>query len=109
MLEKSNELLEKSKREIEENKKQLIKETKKLSETNAESDKIYLRTTELNNNILEAYKKLKLTQKINREVQKINIFINVKHNIYSNAFRIHLPCNILYIVYRHERIQNPRI
>ena len=71
MLDKSNELLEKSKGEIEENKKQLILETKKLLETNADSDEIYLRTTELNNNILEAYKKLELAQKINKEVQKM--------------------------------------
>lgn len=71
MLDKSNELLEKSKSEIEENKKQLIIETKKLSATNADSDEIYLRTTELNNNISEAYKKLELAQKINKEVQKM--------------------------------------
>lgn len=71
MLDKSNELLEKSQSEIEENKKQLIIETKKLSETNADSDEIYLKTTELNNNISEAYKKLELAQKINKEVQKM--------------------------------------
>lgn len=71
MLDKSNELLEKSQSEIAENKKQLIIETKKLSETNADSDEIYLKTTELNNNILEAYKKLEIAQKINKEVQKM--------------------------------------
>lgn len=71
MLEKSNELLEKSQNEIEKNKKQLIIETKKLSEANADSDEIYLKTTELNNNISEAYKKLELAQKINKEVEKM--------------------------------------
>ncbi len=71
MLGKSNELIVKSQSEIEENKKQLILATKKLSETNADSDEIYLKTTELNNNISEAYKKLELAQKINKEVQKM--------------------------------------
>lgn len=71
MLDKSNELLKKSQIEIDENKKQLIIETKKLTETNADSDEIYLKTTELNNNISEAYKKLELAQKISKEVQKM--------------------------------------
>lgn len=46
-------------------------ETKKLTENNATSDEIYLKTTELNNNITEAYKKLELAEKINKEVQKM--------------------------------------
>ena len=71
MLDKSNELIAKSQSEIEDNKKQLITATKELSETNADSDEIYLKTTELNNNISEAYKKLELAQKINKEVQKM--------------------------------------
>ncbi len=71
MIDKSNELLEKSKIEIEKNKEQLIIETKKLTETNANSDEIYVKTTELNNNISEAYKKLELAQKISKEVEKM--------------------------------------
>lgn len=71
MVDKSNELLEKSKVEIEKNKEQLIIETKKLTETNANSDEIYAKTTELNNNISEAYKKLGLAQKISKEVEKM--------------------------------------
>jgi len=71
LYDKSNQLLENSQIEIEENKKQLIIETKKLLETNADSDEIYIKTTELNNNILEAYKKLKLAQKINKEIKKM--------------------------------------
>ena len=34
----------------------VVIETKKLTENNATSDEIYLKTTELNNNITEAYK-----------------------------------------------------
>lgn len=64
-------LLEDSKKEIEDNKNQLLIETKKLTENNATSDEIYLKTTELNNNITEAYKKLELAEKINKEVQKM--------------------------------------
>lgn len=71
LVEKSNKLLENSKIEIEENKNQLLIETKKLTENNATSDEIYMRTTELNNNITEAYKKLELSEKINKEVQKM--------------------------------------
>ena len=71
LVEKSNKLLEDSKIEIEENKNQLLLETKKLTENNATSDEIYIRTTELNNNITEAYKKLELAEKINKEVQKM--------------------------------------
>lgn len=71
MIDKSNELLKKSQREIDENKKQLIVEIKKLTETNADSDEIYYKTTELNNNIVEVNKKLELAQKINKEVQKM--------------------------------------
>lgn len=66
-----NKLVENSKIEIEENKNQLLIETKKLTENNATSDEIYMRTTELNNNITEAYKKLELSEKINKEVQKM--------------------------------------
>lgn len=162
LVEKSNKLLEDSKIEIEENKNRLLIETKKLTENNAASDEIYLRTTELNNNITEAYKKLELAEKINKEVQKMKFgsvaiinqirviskqriydpktdfdilsgiklsnenldlidekirkmfiknwvfFLTKVHNIYYNVFRIHLPCNIFYIVYRHERIHVPR-
>ena len=71
LVEKSNKLLEDSKIEIEDNKNQLLIETKKLTENNATSDEIYLKTTELNNNITEAYKKLELAEKINKEVQKM--------------------------------------
>lgn len=71
MLDKSKKLLEKSQIEIDENKKKLIIETKKLMETNANSDEIYKTTTELNNNISEAYRKLELAQKINKEVEKM--------------------------------------
>ncbi|MBR3002058.1 MAG: type II toxin-antitoxin system PemK/MazF family toxin [Clostridia bacterium] len=71
LVEKSNKLLEDSKIEIEENKNQLLIETKKLTENNATSDEIYSRTTELNNNITEAYKKLELAEKINKEVKKM--------------------------------------
>ena len=71
LVEKSNKLLEDSKIEIEENKNQLLLETKKLTENNATSDEIYMRTTELNNNITEAYRKLELAEKINKEVQKM--------------------------------------
>ena len=66
LAEKSNKLLEDSKIEIEDNKNQLLMETKKLTENNATSDEIYLKTTELNNNITEAYKKLELAEKINK-------------------------------------------
>lgn len=71
LVEKSNKLLEDSKIEIEENKNKLLIETKKLTENNATSDEIYLKTTELNNNITETYKKLELAEKINKEVQKM--------------------------------------
>ena len=42
-----------------------------MTENNATSDEIYLKTTELNNNITEAYKNLELAEKINKEVQKM--------------------------------------
>lgn len=71
LVKKSNKLLEDSKIEIEDNKNQLLIETKKLTENNATSDEIYLKTTKLNNNITEAYKKLELAEKINKEVQKM--------------------------------------
>ena len=71
LVEKSNKLLENSKIEIEDYKNQLLIETKKLTENNATSDEIYLKTTELNNNITEAYKKLELAKKINKEVKKM--------------------------------------
>ena len=71
LVKKSNELLENSKIEIKENKNKLLIEIKKLTENNASSDEIYMRTTELNNNITEANKKLKLAEKINKEVQKM--------------------------------------
>lgn len=71
LVEKSNQLLKDSKKEIEENKNKLLVETKKLMEKNVTSDEIYKKTTELNNNITEAYKKLELAKKINNEVQKM--------------------------------------
>lgn len=71
LVEKLNKLLEDSKIEIEENKNQLLIETKKLTEINAASDEIYLKITELNSNLTEAYKKLKLAEKINKEIQKM--------------------------------------
>lgn len=71
LVEKSDRLLENSQIEIEENKKQLLIETKKLTENDATSDEIYMKTTELNNNITEAYRKLELAEKINKEVQKM--------------------------------------
>jgi len=71
LVEKSDKLLADSKIEIEENKNKLLIETKKLTENNATSDEIYLKTTELNNNITETYKKLELAEKINKEVQKM--------------------------------------
>lgn len=71
MLEKSNKLLEKSKDEIEENKKRLILENKRLSKENANSNEIYNITMKLNSNISNAYKKLELAQKVNKEIQKM--------------------------------------
>lgn len=70
LVEKSNKLLEDSEIEIEDNKNQLLRETKKLTENNATSDEIYLKTTELNNNITEAYKKIKLAEKIIKKYKK---------------------------------------
>jgi len=60
-----------NKEDIIQNKKQLLIETKKLTENDATSDEIYMKTTELNNNITEAYRKLELAEKINKEVQKM--------------------------------------
>ena len=71
LVEKSNKLLENSKIKIEENKNKLLIETKILTEKEATSDEIYLKTIQLNNNIAEAYKKLELAEKINKEVQKM--------------------------------------
>lgn len=71
LVKKLDKLLVDSEIETEENKSKLLIETRKLSENNATSDEIYLRTTELNNNITQAYKKLKLAEKINKEVQKM--------------------------------------
>lgn len=71
LVEKSNKLLEDSKKEIEENKNKLLIEAKRLTENHATSDEMYLRMTELNDNITNAYKKLELAKKINREVQKM--------------------------------------
>ena len=68
LVKKSNKLLEDSKKEI---KNQLLIETKKVTKNNETSDEIYLKTTKLNNNITEAYKKLKLAEKIIKEVQKM--------------------------------------
>lgn len=71
LVEKSNKLLEDNKIEIKENKNKLLIEIKRLTENNATTDEIYLKTNELKNNIAEAYKKLKLAEKINAEVQKM--------------------------------------
>ena len=71
LMEKSNRLLEDSKIEIRENKNKLLTEIKKLTNSNASSDEIYLKTTELNNKITEACKKLELAEKISKEVQKM--------------------------------------
>ena len=71
LVEKSNKLLEDNKIEIKENKNKLLIEIKRLTENNATTDEIYLKTNELKNNIAEAYKKLELAKKINKEVQKM--------------------------------------
>lgn len=71
LVEKLNKLLDDSKIEIEQNKNNLLIKIKNLIENNATSDEIYLRTTEFNNNIKEAYKKLEIAEKINKEVQKM--------------------------------------
>ena len=69
LVKKSNKLLVYSKMKIEQNKKQLLIETKKMVETDMTSNEI--KTTELNNNIIEEYKKLELAEKINKEIQKM--------------------------------------
>lgn len=71
LLEKSNNLLEDIKKEVEENKNQLLIETKRLIQNNTNPNEIYLKITELNNNINATYNKLELTEKINKEVQKM--------------------------------------
>ena len=71
LVEKSNKLLEDNKIEIKENKNKLLIEIKRLTENNATTDEIYLKTNELKNNIAEAYKNLELAEKVNKEVQKM--------------------------------------
>ncbi len=71
LVEKSNKLLEDNKIEIKENKNKLLIEIKRLTENNATTDEIYLKTNEIQKNIAEAYKKLELAKKINEEVRKM--------------------------------------
>ena len=71
LIEKSNKLIEDNKIEIKENKNKLLIETKRLIENNATTDEIFMKTNELKNNIAEAFKKLKLAEKINKEPQKM--------------------------------------
>ena len=71
LIEKSNKLIEDNKIEIKENKNKLLIEIKRLTENNATTDEIYLKTNEIQKNIAEAYKKLELAKKINEEVRKM--------------------------------------
>ena len=71
LIEKSNKLIEDNKIENKENKNKLLIETKRLIENNATTDEIFMKTNELKNNIAEAFKKLKLAEKINKELQKM--------------------------------------
>ena len=71
LIEKSNKLIEDNKIEIKENKNKLLIETKRLTENNATTSEISMRTNELKNNIAEALKKLELAEKINKEIQKM--------------------------------------
>ena len=71
LIEKSNKLIEDNKIEIKENKNKLLIETKRLIENNATTYEIFMKTNELKNNIAEAFKKLKLAEKINKELQKM--------------------------------------
>ena len=71
LIEKSNKLIEDNKIKIKENKNKLLIETKRLIENNATTDEISMKTNELKNNIAEALKKLKLAEKINKELQKM--------------------------------------
>ena len=71
LIEKSNKLIEDNKIKNKENKNKLLIETKRLIENNATTDEISMKTNELKNNIAEALKKLKLAEKINKELQKM--------------------------------------
>ena len=71
LIEKSNKLIEDNKIEIKENKNKLLIETKRLTENNATTNEISMKTNELKNNIAEAFKKLELAEKINKEIQKM--------------------------------------